>query len=346
MTSISSEWEVQTVLGRIPATDLGTTDAHTHLIRLGGPLVDCSGDFLLDSVETAVAELKLFRAAGGRAVVDMTPSVPGRDIVRLAEIADRSQTNVIVSTGFVDWALYPGTRNWIEQTSVDDLAKLIAAEVTEGCDANNYCSPLVRRTRHCAGVIKVATGYQVITAFQEKTIQAAAVAHLMSGAPISVHTELGTCVPELVELLAGEGVQPESIIVAHTFHNPDPWYQRDIAQTGIYLVQDGPGRVKYFPESNTIEQIERFLEDGFADQLLFAGDHSRRSGWTSYGRGLGFDYILKSFIPKLIRTGIPESAIRAMVNENAARAFRIRGVADGLNPSRAGLVTDQQRGHS
>src|SRR5262249_52555058 len=154
--------------------------------------------------------------------------------------------------------------------------------------------------------------------------QAAAAAHRTTGAPISAHTEFGTCVLELVEILSRERVEPEAVIVAHTFHNPDPFYQRDIAQTGIYLVQDGPGRVKYFPESNTISQIERFLADGFGGQLLFAGDHSRRSYWKAYDGGPGFDYIPSSFVPKLIRAGIPESAVRAMLVDNAARAFRLR----------------------
>ena len=326
MSQLSAEWEVQTVLGSIPASDLGATDAHTHLIRLGGPLVDASRDFLLDSVGKGVAELKLFQDAGGAAVVDMTPSVPGRDTGLLAEIARQSNSNVIASTGFVDWALYPETRAWIKSASVDEIANLYVAEVSDGCDANNYTGPLVKRTSQRAGVIKVATGYQVITEFQKKLLQAAAAAHHVTGAPISAHTESGTCVPELVEILTTEQVAPESVIVAHTFHNPDPGYQRDMAQTGIYLVQDGPGRAKYFPESNTVEQIARFLTDGFGDQLLFAGDHSRRSYWKSYGGGPGFDYIQRSFIPKLVRAGIPEAAISKMLVDNAARAFRLRRV--------------------
>ncbi|MGD9853699.1 MAG: phosphotriesterase [Planctomycetaceae bacterium] len=324
MNEISPDWEVQTVLGRIPAPALGATDAHTHLIRLGGPLVDGSRDFLLDSVEKSVDELGLYRAAGGSAVVDMTPSVPGRDTQLLAAISRRSDIHVIAAAGFVDWALYPGTRGWIESASVDELAALIAAEVTDGCDANNYTSPLIRRTSEQAGVIKVATGYQVITSFQERLIRAAAAAHRMTGAPISAHTEYGTCVLELVDLLVQERVDPEAVIVAHTFHNPDPVYQRDIAQTGIYLVQDGPGRIKYCPESNTVEQIERFLADGFGDRLLLAGDHSRRSYWTSYGGGPGFDYLQRSFVPRMLQAGIPESAVRAMLVDNAARAFRLR----------------------
>ena len=129
MSQLSAEWQVQTVLGRIPSSELGATDAHTHLIRLGGPLVDGSRDFLLDSVEKGVAELKLFHDAGGAAVVDMTPAVPGRDTGLMADIARQSKISVIASTGFVDWALYPGTRAWIESASVDEIADLYAAEV-------------------------------------------------------------------------------------------------------------------------------------------------------------------------------------------------------------------------
>ena len=78
MSQIPEQWQVQTVLGRIPARELGATDVHTLLVRLGGPLVDSSRDFLLDQGDKGVAELERFRAAGGAAVVDMTPSVPGR----------------------------------------------------------------------------------------------------------------------------------------------------------------------------------------------------------------------------------------------------------------------------
>jgi phosphotriesterase-related protein len=324
--ALSENWTVRTVLGDIPAAKLGATDSHTHVIRLAGPLVDGDGAFLLASPEKAIEELARFRGAGGGAVVDMTPSAPGRSTALLADVSRAAGVHVIAATGFVDWAMYPGTRAWMESVPVERLAGLIADEITEGADANNYTSPVVARGTERAGVIKIATGYQVITPLQQKLIQAAAAAHRMTGAPISVHTERGTCVLELVERLRAEQVQPESVLVAHTFHNPDPYYQRDMAQTGIYLIQDGPGRVHYAPESDTISQIERFLSDGFADRLLLAGDHSKRSYWTAYGGGPGFDYGLATFVRRLHRLGIPESVTRAMTVENPARALRIRPV--------------------
>ncbi len=318
--------KIQTVLGRIAAADLGVVDAHTHVIRTGGPLVDSSKDFLLASVDKAVDELNDFKSFGGCAVVDMTPSAPGRNAEMMAEVSKQTGVHVIASTGFIDWALYPGQRAWMEQESVESLASLIAAEVEEGIDAYNYCGPIVKRGAPCAGVIKLVTGYQYITAFQQRMIEASALAHKQTGAPISVHTEQGTMVLELVAELSKQGVDPEAVIIGHTFLNPDPGYQRAMAETGVYLIQDGPGRVKYYPESNTVEQIERFLSDGFGGQLLFASDSSKASYWKACGGGPGHSYILDKFIPRLHKAGIPESATNAMLLDNAAKAFRMRKV--------------------
>jgi phosphotriesterase-related protein len=319
--NMSNLSEIQTVLGRIAAADLGATDAHTHLVRTGGPLVDDSSDFRIDDKLLVAAELRSYRTAGGMAVVDMTPSVPGRNVTILAELSRKSGVHVIASTGFVEFAMYPSTLDWLRGASEEEISDLIVKELTLGCDVNNYTGPLVRRIPIKAGVIKIASGYQVINALQKKLIGAAAVAHRLTGAPISAHTESGTCVIELVELLLAQQVAPQSILVAHTFLNPDPGYQRDMAQLGIYLIQDGPGRIKYQPESNSIEQIRRFLEGGYEDQLLFAGDHSRRSYFRSFGGGPGFDYILTKFLPRLHGCGIPPAVTQKMLVQNAARAF-------------------------
>lgn len=316
--------EVQTILGRIPADTLGAADMHTHLSRSAGPLVDSDVEFLLNSVDNAVSEMQLYRDAGGSALVEVTPCGPGRNPDAMAEISRISGVHVVATTGFVDWALYPGGRAWLDRATIDELAELLVAETQEGMDLNNYAAPQIRRSPHCAGVIKVSTGYQVITPWQKRILEASASAHLQTGIPITVHTEKGTSGLQLIDSLSKFNVDPEAITLAHTFLNPDPIYQHDLAETGAYLVQDGPGRVKYFPESNTIDQIIRFLEDGFGDQLLFAGDHSKRSYWKAWGGGMGFDYILSSFVPRLHRAGIPVEVTQAMLVDNAARALRVR----------------------
>mgnify|MGYP003951776549 CR=1 FL=1 len=318
--------QIQTVLGKIPASDLGAVDAHTHLSRVAGPLVDSDKDFLLNNPQYAVAELQRYREAGGRAVVEVTPCGPGRGPDVLAEISEGAGIHVIAATGFVDWALYPGALLWLEAASVEDLATLLIDETQIGMDLNNYTAPCIRRSEFCAGVIKVAAGEQVISPLQQKILEASAIAHLRTGTPITVHTEKGTLGLEIVEYLARLGVAPNAIMLAHTFLDPDPAYQHDLAQTGAYLIQDGPGRVKYFPESNTVEQIRRFVEGGFMDQLLFAGDHSKRVYWKSFDGWMGFEYILTQFVPLLHRSGIDEDVTRKMLVDNAAKALHLRNL--------------------
>ena len=58
-----------------------------------------------------------------------------------------------------------------------------AGDITEGIDRHDYSGLIEERTRHRAGVIKVATGYGEITSWEEKALQAAAIASIETGSP-------------------------------------------------------------------------------------------------------------------------------------------------------------------
>lgn len=51
---------IRTVLGDIPADQIGATDAHDHLIRSGGPEIKLDPAFLMDDVEAAKKNLDVF----------------------------------------------------------------------------------------------------------------------------------------------------------------------------------------------------------------------------------------------------------------------------------------------
>ena len=51
---------IRTVLGDIPADQIGATDAHDHLIRSGGPEIKLDPAFLMDDVETAKKRIWTF----------------------------------------------------------------------------------------------------------------------------------------------------------------------------------------------------------------------------------------------------------------------------------------------
>lgn len=64
---------IRTVLGDIAPEELGVCYAHEHLIIDPSFATDQNPDFLLDSVENGVAELKELKALGVGACVDSMP---------------------------------------------------------------------------------------------------------------------------------------------------------------------------------------------------------------------------------------------------------------------------------
>jgi phosphotriesterase-related protein len=170
-------------------------------------------------------------------------------------------------------------------------------------------------------VIKVATSYGCIKPFEHKATQAVAVAQQETGALISTHTQFGTMALEQVQLLTKYGANPERIVLGHVQRNPDPWYHQKLAATGASLMFDGAYRIKYWPDSQRVELIRCMVEAGYQKHLLLGVDAGRSSYQKAYGGGVGIDYDLTVFLPRLREQGIPEDAIQDIYVNNPARLF-------------------------
>ena len=155
----------RTIRGDVAPESLGVVNAHDHLIRVGAGEVFIDPDHQLDSVDKAVEEATYFVSASrtwtpnGGTVVDMCPINCGRDVERLAEVeAQVEGLQVILATGFHQEKVYLETQShWVSRYSVDRIAELVIADITDGVDKHDYSGPVVERTTHKAGVIKVAT---------------------------------------------------------------------------------------------------------------------------------------------------------------------------------------------
>jgi phosphotriesterase-related protein len=289
---------VRTVLGDIDPAELGPCDAHEHLF-LDTPAQP--GDEFLD-VDKAVAEARTLVDAGARSLVDWTPLGLGRDLDGLATVARSTGLHVVAATGLHRDAHYTADDPF-RTTPVDDLAERFVAELQERC-----------------GIVKVGASYHHLTPFEKTAFAAAAAAHERTGAPVCVHTQHGTMGLRLVERLAGLGVPPPSVVLAHVDRNPDAGEHAETAATGATLQLDGPGRAKYWPDSTILRLIADLAEAGHADRLLLGGDVGRRTMLRAYDGGPGLDYVFARFKPRLERELGPELAARIFV-ANPARAF-------------------------
>jgi 5-phospho-D-xylono-1,4-lactonase len=292
--------EVMTVLGPVPAGRLGVTDAHDHLF-LRSPALP-GQDF--HDVEKAVEEVK---DAGLDSIVEVTPIGLGRDPAGMRAVAERTGVNIVAATGYHRDAHYP-QGHWVLDASVEELADRILADLQRGIDSDPAR----------AGVIKAGASYQHISEAERRRLTAAAVGCKKTGAAILVHTEIGTCAHEIVDLLAREGVRSERIILAHLDRNPDLELHREIAARGVWLEYDTPGRIKYRPDSQLLDLIA----GGDQGRIMLGLDLGQRDYFRAYGGGPGLGYLMNVFAPRL-RRRVGEDVVRQILVDNPARAFAL-----------------------
>lgn len=311
---------IRTVLGDVATEDLGVTYAHEHLVIDVGRPVELYPDFLLADVDKAVEEVDAARQLGLAAVVDAMPCDAGRNVRKLAEISRRTGVHVVAPTG-LHLAKYYGDRHWSVLLDADGLAELFAADIVEGIDEHDYNGPLVRRTTHRAGVMKIAGSLDALTPLEEKIFAAAAAAHQATGCPILTHCQEGTAAPEQLEILRRAGVEPRHVVLSHTDRVVDRGYHRAILATGAYVEYDQAFRWKPGEENGTLTLLEWMFEDGFGDRLMLGNDAARRGYWGAYGGSPGLTYLLGPFATEMADRGIGPSEQHAVFIDNPARAY-------------------------
>jgi 5-phospho-D-xylono-1,4-lactonase len=310
---------VRTVLGDIEPSELGITYSHEHLIIDGGLPVERFPDFRLDDVASMVEELGSAVALGLRSVVDAMPADAGRNVRKLAEVSRVSGVNVIAPTG-LHHARYYVPDHWSERATADEIADLFVADVVDGIDERDYSGPIVRRTDHRAGVIKVAGSEGGPSARDEKGFAAAAAAHVRTGVPILTHCEDGTGAGEQVRFLVDRGVDPGHLVLSHVDKVVDREMHRELASAGVTLEYDQGFRWGERP-NGTLQLIEWMLEDGLGDQIVLGMDAARRSYLAVHGGSPGLAWLLDGFSAQLVERGVDDTTRRRFFVDNPARVY-------------------------
>lgn len=308
---------VRTLLGDVHPDELGTTYAHEHLIIDSPLVVERWPHIHLFSVEDAVAELRECRAAGVSTVVDAMPAASGRDPVRLAAISRGSGVHVVACTG-LHTSKYYDEQRWTVDEAAETLAGRFIADIEDGIDRHDYRGPVVERTAHRAGIMKVAVLEEAPTDRDRRVFEAAAIAHAATGVPILTHCEGGVGAMAQVELLTDLNVPLGRVVISHTDKIEDLAYHRDLLETGVCLEYDQALRQGEGAGDGTGRIVAAMVEEGFAGQVMLATDGARRSLWGVYG-GLGLAWLASGFVEILLRLGVTSDAVDEMFITNPAR---------------------------
>lgn len=304
---------LRTVLGDIAPQDLGACYAHEHLIIDASFATDQNPDFLLDSVENGIAELKELKAIGVGACVDSMPCDCGRNVEKLAEISRQSGVHIIGPTGLHLAKYYsPEQQKDLENGDDDTLSWRFAKEIEQGID----------NTSLRAGIIKVAA----LKHWDDRTqliFRAAAMAQIETGAPILTHTEEGQLALEQTEFLQKHGADLNHVVLSHLDRNPDSNYHREVLKTGVTIEYDSHFRWKDSSPNPTLELLKQLLPE-FPDQIVLGMDAARRSYWKSYGGGPGLAYLYRDFKNQIVEAGISEELIHKVFVTTPARVFSFK----------------------
>lgn len=294
--------KVRTVTGDIGCDQLGITLPHEHLITFPPMEARTDPDYRLDSIDNAIEEVKMFKAAGGNAIAELTGGGYGRDLHALKTIALDTGVNIIGTAGYIMENLFPPE---VYNLTPYQLTELLISEIVEGVDGIK------------AGLLKCGTSHDRMSPAEEKVIRAVSRAHHETGAPISTHTTDGTMAFAQIEVFKQEKVDLDRIVIGHLDRRSLNYgYILMIARTGVFVQLDNIGKTKYYPDSLRVDVIKQLIEAGYGKQILLSDDNGRKSYFKSYGGGPGLDYILTGFVPMMKQTGIKQEDIDALLVDN------------------------------
>jgi phosphotriesterase-related protein len=322
--------QIQTVTGPIGLEDLGRTLMHEHLfIAFPGAEFDPTAVFDRAAfVAEAVRRLRQLRTEHGvRTFVDPCPIELGRDAALMREISEKSEMNVVCTTGFYFEEM--GLPVYWRARTVEEIAELYIREITQG----------IGTTAVKAGAIKVATGAPAITALEHKFLAAACIAQKATGVPIITHTQDGCAGPDQQEAFAKGGVAAHHCLIGHCCGNADPAYHQRVVEGGSYIGFDRIGILRLQPDEVRADNLVRLVQNGHRAQIMMSQD--RHCGWLGkFARQLSaaelakiealraegqypphYTYLFTDFVPMLQERGLTVAEIHSILEDNPRRFF-------------------------
>ena len=285
----------------------GITYAHEHIPIDRSEVIE-DEDALLDSQQLVIQELKELYKKGVRNIVEATCRGIGRNVAYAQKVATETGINIVQATGWYQSAFLPIE---VYQLSVTQLAEMMIKDITIG----------IKNTDIKAGIIgEIATTKNRWTEQEEKVFNAAVIASKETHTPIMTHTSIGTLGHEQVEFFQKKHANLSKIIIGHVDLTDNPNYVLEMLKTGINVEIDTIGKNNYMSDAKRVEIIKAAQDAGFTDQIVMSMDITRKSHLKANG-GIGYAYLLDSFIPELKAGGVTEGFINKMLVENPQRIF-------------------------
>ena len=305
---------VMTVLGPIPAGEMGTTLPHEHVLVdfIGADKVD-RGRYDADEVrKIALPHLERIREQGVRTLVECTPAYLGRDPALLRRLSEASGLHLLTNTGYYG---ANGGKHLPPHARTEDADALAARWLREWREG-------IEGTGIRPGFLKIGTDAGPLPEVNRKLLRAAARVHRQSGLTIAAHTGDGRAAIEQLDILREEGVDASAWIWVHANAERDAARHVEAAERGAWVEFDGVG-----PKAigSHVKLVLGMKGRGLLGRVLLSHD----AGWYHVGEPGGgafrpFDTLMAVLVPALREAGLTEAEVRRLTVENPRDAFTLR----------------------
>jgi phosphotriesterase-related protein len=318
---------VNTVLGPVPAAELGVVAVHEALLSVV-PGAEHAYDISMDRAEifeVLAGKLRDFREHGGRTIVDSTGMFHGRDVNLYEALSRSTGVHIVASTGMGPeemlggYFLTPQT-NPPTPWPAEKFADLFIKEVTEG-----MVVPRVER-RGAAGLVTTTATAEGMTATDESLFRGAARTALKTGIPVSIRYgkdalgDLGVVLDEQLpaDRVVVGGLDRKDAVAAGA--------PLEVAQRGAFVALDHVGLDDddaYLTDRERASLVLDLVKAGHGNRILLSSNSiGVAKGQPDYD--LPFSYVVSKFVPFAQSLGLSDEDARRILVDNPRDLLTLR----------------------
>jgi phosphotriesterase-related protein len=320
--SEKSDKVILTVTGPIPASKMGVTLVHEHvLVDFIG--ADSTGYYRWDREEAAgriAPYLEELRELGVQTLIECTPAFLGRDPVLLRMLSKKTGMKLVTNTGYYGAHENRYIPEGFYHMTAQELSAIWIDEFRNGIEGTGI-KP---------GFIKIAVDdADTLSPEHVKIVTAAAHTHNATGLVIASHTGPDNPAFAQIALLKSYGVDPSSFIWVHAQRGSLNGNLKAARQgTWISLDNVNPDKELASGETYSIgwyaDRIASIKEAGLLNRVLISHD----AGWYSPGEENGGDFrgytgIFTSLLPALKERGFDQDDLDQLLIVNPREAFSL-----------------------
>ena len=300
---------IWTVTGKVPASQMGLTLSHEHVMSNFGGDTRHDPDYdevkLVAQVEPYLEKMK---ALGAETIVDCTTAWFGRDVRILRELSQRTGVNIVTNTGY-----YAAAKDrYVPPSAYEETVEQIAARWIQEFETG------IDDTGIRPGFIKLGFDHGPPSEIDLKLFRSGLLAHKATGLTIAVHTGANVEAAQMqLDMLDAHEISPSSWIWTHANKMGSVEPLIEAARKGAWISLDG---VRQSTIENHLSYLQAFKDAQLLDHILLSHDGN------SFPRGgaiRSYEAIFTHLIPAMQASGFSETEINSLLVENPRRTFAL-----------------------